>query len=160
MVGIGACVSIQFGVNEACKRVLKNYRKENKVPNPNQLSLLQLATCGSIAGLVNAVVSIPVEHIRIKMQVEGTKLIKKYSGSFDCLMKIYKEHGIYGIYKGGAPTLPREAISYFFYLYQLKFPLCCIYLLLFYILFIDKCMRYIKIDFSVLYSSLAVVPLA
>ena len=115
LVGIGACVSIQFGVNEACKRVLKNYRKENKVPNPNQLSLLQLATCGSIAGLVNAVVSIPVEHIRIKMQVEGTKLIKKYSGSFDCLMKIYKEHGISGIYKGGAPTLPREAISYFFY---------------------------------------------
>ena len=115
LVGIGACVSIQFGVNEACKRILKNYRKEQNIPNPNKLSLLQLATCGSFAGLVNAVVSIPVEHIRIKMQVEGTKLIKKYSGSIDCMLKIYREHGIHGIYKGGAPTLPREAISYFFY---------------------------------------------
>lgn len=115
LVGIGACVSIQFGVNEACKRILKNHRKQKNLENPNNLSLLQLATCGSIAGLANAVVAIPVEHIRIKMQVEGTKLIKKYNGSFDCLMKIYKEHGIQGIYKGGAPTLPREAIAYFFY---------------------------------------------
>lgn len=115
LVGIGACVSIQFGVNEACKRILKKYKKEYNKPNPNHLSLFQLASCGAIAGLVNAVVSIPVEHIRIKMQVEGTKLIKKYNGSYDCLKKIYKEHGIHGIYKGGAPTLPREAISYFFY---------------------------------------------
>lgn len=115
LVGIGACVSIQFGVNEACKRILKNYQKENNIPNPNKLTLLQLSTCGAIAGLVNSVVAIPVEHIRIKMQVEGTKLIKKYNGSYDCLKKIYKEHGIHGIYKGGLPTLPREGISYFFY---------------------------------------------
>ncbi len=115
LVGIGACVSIQFGVNEACKRLVKRYQKDNNKPNPSHLSLLQLASCGAVAGLVNAVVSIPVEHIRIKMQVEGTKLNKKYSGSYDCLMKIYNEHGMHGIYKGGMPTLPREAISYFFY---------------------------------------------
>jgi len=115
LIGIGACVSIQFGVNEMCKRIVKKYRKEKGVRDPNNLSLLTLASCGGIAGLANAVVSIPVEHIRIKMQVEGTKLNKKYSGSYDCMMKIYNEHGIHGIYKGGSPTLPREAISYFFY---------------------------------------------
>ena len=115
LVGIGACVSIQFGVNEACKRIVKNNKKKKNDPNPNHLSLLQLASCGAIAGLTNAIVSIPVEHIRIKMQVEGTKLIKKYTGSYDCMKKIYREHGIHGIYKGGMPTLPREAISYFFY---------------------------------------------
>lgn len=115
LVGIGACVSIQFGVNEACKRILKKHQRDKGKPDPNQLTLLQLASCGAFAGICNAVVSIPVEHIRIKMQVEGTKLIKKYSGSYDCLKKIYREHGIHGIYKGGLPTLPREAISYFFY---------------------------------------------
>lgn len=115
LVGIGACVSIQFGVNEACKRLLKQYKANRNLPEPNKLTLLQLSTCGAIAGIANSVVSIPVEHIRIKMQVEGTKLIKKYSGSYDCLKKIYKEHGIHGIYKGGMPTLPREAIAYFFY---------------------------------------------
>lgn len=115
LVGIGTCVSIQFGVNEACKRILKKYKKNNGDKDPNHLTIFQLACCGAVAGLSNAVVSIPVEHIRIKMQVEGTKLIKKYTGSYDCLKKIYKEHGMHGIYKGGLPTLPREAISYFFY---------------------------------------------
>ncbi len=115
LVGIGACVSIQFGVNEACKRILKKYRKNKGIKNWNQLSITQYATCGAIAGIFNSVVSIPVEHIRIKMQMEGTKLTKKYSGSYDCLKKIYRNHGIAGIYKGGLPTLPRETISYFFY---------------------------------------------
>jgi hypothetical protein len=76
LVGIGACVSIQFGVNEGCKRMLKKYKKNNKSDDLNHLSLLELASCGAVAGLANSVVSIPVEHIRIKMQVEGTKLIK------------------------------------------------------------------------------------
>lgn len=109
LVGVGACVSIQFGVNEACKRISKKIQKKEN------LSLLTLSTCGGIAGLVNSVVSIPVEHIRIKMQVQGTKLIKKYTGSFDCLKKLYKESGIKGIYHGGMSTLPRELIAYFFY---------------------------------------------
>lgn len=109
LIGVGACVSIQFGVNEACKRFWKKYTHSER------MSLLSLSTCGGIAGLVNSVVSIPVEHIRIKMQVQGTKLIKKYTGSIDCMMKLYKESGIKGIYHGGASTVPRELIAYFFY---------------------------------------------
>lgn len=109
LIGVGACVSIQFGVNECCKRIAK------KVQKKENLSLLMLSSCGGIAGLVNSVVSIPVEHIRIKMQIQGTKLIKKYTGSVDCLMKVYKESGIRGVYHGGMATLPRELIAYFFY---------------------------------------------
>lgn len=109
LVGVGACVSIQFGVNEACKRLVKSIKQSN------DLSLFLLASCGGIAGLVNSVVSIPVEHVRIKLQVQGTQLIKKYTGSFDCLIKLYKEGGIKAIYHGGASTLPRELIAYFFY---------------------------------------------
>jgi len=75
-----------------------------------------LASWDSIAGLANAVVWIPVENLRIKMQFQETKSIKKYKGSYDCLKKIYKEIGMYGIYKGRESTLPRESISYFFYL--------------------------------------------
>jgi len=144
LIGVGICVSIQFGVNEACKRMLKNYKKSKHAdsesnsskkrlsasasassvsstnstaiqPLPEMLSILELSTCGAVAGVVNSIASIPVEHIRIRMQLEGTKLIKTYSGSFDCLFKIYKQHGIAGIYKGGGPTIPREAIAYFFY---------------------------------------------
>lgn len=109
LVGVGACVSIQFGVNEACKRITK------RIKGTENLSLFWLSTCGGIAGLANAVVSIPVEHIRIKMQVQGTKLIKKYTGSFDCLKKIYAEGGLHAVYHGGLATLPRELIAYFCY---------------------------------------------
>jgi len=109
LVGVGACVSIQFGVNEAMKRIVKKYQKKE------HLSLLTLSTCGAIAGLANSVVSIPCEHIRIKMQIQGTKLIKKYTGSVDCVIKIYKENGIRGIFHGGMSTLPRELVAYFFY---------------------------------------------
>lgn len=109
LVGVGACVSIQFGVNEACKRILK------KLTNKDSLSLFQLSSCGGIAGLANSIVSIPVEHIRIKLQIQGTQLIKKYTGSFDCLKKIYKDGGIKAVYHGGVSTLPRELIAYFFY---------------------------------------------
>lgn len=109
LVGVGACVSIQFGANEAGKRIIKRVKKSNR------LSLLELSLSGSFAGLANSIVSIPVEHIRIKMQVQGTRLIKLYSGSFDCLIKIYKESGIRGVYKGGLSTVPRELVAYFFY---------------------------------------------
>ena len=109
LVGVGACVSIQFGVNEACKRLARKFKKSQ------DLSLFVLSSCGGIAGLVNSVVSIPVEHIRIKLQVQGTQLIKKYTGSFDCLVKLFKEGGIKAIYHGGGATLPRELIAYFFY---------------------------------------------
>lgn len=109
LVGVGACVSIQFAANEACKRVFRKIQKKDN------LSLLTLSSCGGIAGLINSVVSIPVEHIRIKMQIQGTKLIKKYTGSFDCVKKLYQESGIKGIYHGGMSTVPREIIAYFFY---------------------------------------------
>jgi solute carrier family 25 (mitochondrial carnitine/acylcarnitine transporter), member 20/29 len=109
LVGVGACVSIQFGVNEACKRILK------KLTNKTNLSLFQLSSCGGIAGLANSIVSIPVEHVRIKLQTQGTRLIKKYTGSFDCLKKLYAEGGLKAIYHGGMSTLPRELIAYFFY---------------------------------------------
>jgi len=109
LVGVGACVSIQFGVNEACKRIARSIKKSQ------DLSLFVLSSCGGIAGLTNAIVSIPVEHVRIKLQIQGTQLIKKYTGSFDCLIKLYKEGGLKAIYHGGGSTLPRELIAYFFY---------------------------------------------
>ena len=109
LVGVGACVSIQFGVNEACKRILK------KLTNKENLSLFQLSSCGGIAGLANSIVSIPVEHVRIKLQIQGTQLIKKYTGSFDCLKKLFNDGGIKAVYHGGMSTLPRELIAYFFY---------------------------------------------
>jgi solute carrier family 25 carnitine/acylcarnitine transporter 20/29 len=63
LLGIGACVSIQFGALESTKRYLL---KQNKASGKTSLNDSQIALSGCTAGLANGLVSGPVEHIRIR----------------------------------------------------------------------------------------------
>lgn len=67
LLGIGLCVSIQFGALEWTKRLFaaQNARNGRGGPDGATLSSGQLFLAGSFAGLANGVVSGPVEHIRI-----------------------------------------------------------------------------------------------
>jgi solute carrier family 25 carnitine/acylcarnitine transporter 20/29 len=109
LVGVGAATSIQFGVNENTKAIMKNITKAK------ELSMGHLAICGSIAGIVNSFISTPAEHIRIRMQSQGTMANPPYKSSMDCIKKIYGQHGLRGIYKGFIPTLWRETFAYAVY---------------------------------------------
>ncbi|KAG9050765.1 Mitochondrial carrier protein ymc2 [Tulasnella sp. UAMH 9824] len=121
LLGIGVCVSIQFGAVEAAKRWLarRNVEAGRGGPDGKQLSGGQLITAGVIAGLSNGVVSGPVEHIRIRLQIQGNEN-KIYNGPWDAVRKIYKNYGIAGIYKGQVVTLCREAVGYgiYFWAYE------------------------------------------
>lgn len=68
LLGIGACVSIQFGALEYAKRFFaaQNVRAGRGGPDGLALGSGQLFISGSLAGLANGVVSGPVEHIRIR----------------------------------------------------------------------------------------------
>jgi solute carrier family 25 carnitine/acylcarnitine transporter 20/29 len=104
LVGIGACVSIQFVVLEATKRHFTSINKKGEF-----LSNSQLYLAGAASGLANSVVSGPVEHIRTRLQVQtGTG----FSGPIDCIRQIYRSHGLAGIYKGQAVTMAREFQGY------------------------------------------------
>ncbi|KAJ3491268.1 hypothetical protein NLI96_g855 [Meripilus lineatus] len=121
LLGIGVCVSIQFGAMEYSKRYFGQQNRENGVGGPNGLTLSgpQLFVSGVFAGLANGVVSGPVEHIRIRLQTQSaTKPV--YAGPFDAMKKIYSGYGIRGIYKGQAVTLLREASGYgiYFWAYE------------------------------------------
>lgn len=68
LIGIGACVSIQFGVLEYTKRY---FAEQNRLAGlggdeGKLLTASQLIIAGSLAGIANSVVSGPVEHIRIR----------------------------------------------------------------------------------------------
>lgn len=63
LLGIGACVSIQFGALEYTKRV---FAERNARAGRRELGDGQLVAAGVAAGLANSVVSGPVEHIRIR----------------------------------------------------------------------------------------------
>ncbi|KAG0052497.1 Mitochondrial carrier protein ymc2 [Linnemannia elongata] len=67
LVGVGACVSIQFVTLEAMKR----YYNDLNGPSANGfLTNSQLYLAGAASGITNSVVSGPVEHIRTRLQVQ------------------------------------------------------------------------------------------
>ncbi|KAJ8518307.1 hypothetical protein ONZ45_g4596 [Pleurotus djamor] len=113
LLGIGVCVSIQFGVLEFTKRIFAERNIKNGVGGADGLALGpgQLVAAGIAAGLANGFVSGPVEHIRIRLQIQSTGN-KIYSGPVDAVRKIYSSHGIAGIYKGQGVTFLREAVGY------------------------------------------------
>ncbi|KZP34442.1 mitochondrial carrier [Athelia psychrophila] len=113
LLGIGVCVSIQFGVLEYTKRYFAAQNSANGAGGVGgkDLTVAQLMVAGVAAGLANGVVSGPVEHIRIRLQTQSDKN-RLYSGPFDAIKKIYSAHGIAGIYKGQGVTLLREATGY------------------------------------------------
>ncbi|KAI9511129.1 mitochondrial carrier domain-containing protein [Russula earlei] len=113
LLGIGACVSIQFGVLEYTKRYFSAYnsRVGQDASQGAQLSSPQLVIAGALAGLGNGFVSGPVEHIRIRLQIQSnTNAV--YRGPFDAINKIASKYGVRGIYKGQGVTFLREAMGY------------------------------------------------
>ncbi|KAI1317130.1 Mitochondrial carrier protein ymc2 [Mortierella claussenii] len=67
LIGVGACVSIQFVTLQAMKR----YYNNQNGPNANGfLTNSQLYIAGAASGITNSIVSGPVEHIRTRLQVQ------------------------------------------------------------------------------------------
>jgi len=68
LLGIGVCVSIQFGALEHAKRFFaaRNISLGRGGEDGKTLTGEQLFCSGVFAGLANGVVSCPVEHIRIR----------------------------------------------------------------------------------------------
>jgi solute carrier family 25 carnitine/acylcarnitine transporter 20/29 len=138
LLGVGACVSIQFAAAERTKRYFIGRNKETGAGGADGTWLTggQFALAGVAAGLANSVVSGPVEHIRIRefcrllpnlLLLNGSGLQTQsaknpvYNGPLDAFKKIYSQHGIRGIYKGQVATLYREASSYalYFFTYEM-----------------------------------------
>ncbi|KAF5387535.1 hypothetical protein D9757_006548 [Collybiopsis confluens] len=113
LLGIGVCVSIQFGVIEYMKRLFtaQNLTSGSGGPQGKDLNAGQLVASGVAAGLANGFVSGPVEHIRIRLQTQPS-INRTYNGPFDAIRKIYSANGIAGIFKGQGVTFLREATGY------------------------------------------------
>lgn len=114
LLGIGACVSIQFAAFGAAKR----YFTKDKAPGQN-LSMGELFAAGAFAGVANTILSGPIENIRIKLQGQPKPKVgeqKLYNGPLDVASKLYRAHGIKGIFQGQVPTIWRDGLgsgSYF-----------------------------------------------
>lgn len=103
LIGVGACVSVQFSVNEFMKR---HYNRSTG----QALTLLEYFNCGAVAGFANGFLASPIEHIRIRLQTQ-TGNTKQFAGPIDCIRKVNQLSGIGGVFKGLTPTLARESIG-------------------------------------------------
>lgn len=106
LLGVGVCVSVQFGVNESMKRFFAAYNRtiDGKVTH-KPLPLHQYYLCGLTGGVVNSFLAAPIEHVRIRLQTQTTVGSKReYLGPVDCIKKLVKAKAIM---RGLLPTMLR-----------------------------------------------------
>ena len=116
LLGIGACVSIQFGAFHSARRYLEQRRASHDasfVPGTSSLSYGEYYAAGALAGVANSVISGPIEHVRIRLQTQPHGAAALYSGPLDCVRKLSRDGGVMrGLYRGEAVTVLREAQAY------------------------------------------------
>ncbi|XXH01361.1 hypothetical protein Hte_007719 [Hypoxylon texense] len=121
LLGIGACVSIQFGAFGWARRYFEtaNASSSSSSSSPpgggpgKDLSYGQYYAAGAFAGVANSVISGPIEHVRIRLQTQPHGAARLYSGPLDCVRKLSAHEGVLrGLYRGEAVTIYREATAY------------------------------------------------
>ncbi|KAL4896519.1 mitochondrial carrier domain-containing protein [Aspergillus ambiguus] len=111
LIGIGACVSVQFGAFHEARRRLEELNKKKYADG--SLSYGQYYMAGSFAGLTNSVLSGPIEHVRIRLQTQPHGANRLYNGPIDCIRKLSAHDGVLkGVYRGQNVTYFREAQAY------------------------------------------------
>lgn len=101
LIGVGACVSLQFYGFHETKRYFLQKNKSDK------LTSSQTYIAGAMAGIVNTPITTPVEQLRILSQSSTEKtLISKL------IRQIYGTNGVRGLFRGSGITLLREIQSY------------------------------------------------
>lgn len=112
LIGIGACVSVQFGAFGFARRQFEALNAAAPGARPD-LSYAQYYGAGAFAGLANSVISGPIEHVRIRMQTQPHGAARLYTGPLDCVRKLSAHEGVLrGLFRGEAVTLLREAQAY------------------------------------------------
>lgn len=107
LIGVGACVSVQFAVNEEMKRYFESTNTSTN--SKTGLSYGQLYICGGAAGLANSFLACPIEQIRIRLQTQTEASALKFLGPIDAVKKIVSLGGIgHGLFRGLIPTIIRE----------------------------------------------------
>ncbi|KAF2658630.1 mitochondrial carnitine/acylcarnitine carrier protein [Lophiostoma macrostomum CBS 122681] len=103
--------SIMLGSLSVYRRVLNdnffNPRQDLSSGDRKKLPVLGHAVAGTMAGWTVSFIAGPVEHIKARLQVQyaADKSKRLYSGPIDCLKKIFRGHGVRGLYHGLSATL-------------------------------------------------------
>lgn len=96
LVGVVPARAINFFTYGNGKRILTNW-------NGEETPLVQ-CTAAIFAGITTSTLTNPIWLVKTRMQLQNSSLISyrpvKYKNSFDCVIKVVREEGISGLYKG------------------------------------------------------------
>lgn len=75
------------------------------------------AMAGVMAGFTVSFIAAPVEHIKARLQIQysSKKSERLYAGPIDCTRKIYRHHGLRGLYHGLSATLLFRSFFFFWW---------------------------------------------
>jgi hypothetical protein len=91
------------------RKVLSSVGIENENKHENYDFWIRMGSAG-IAGASAQFVVNPIETIKVRLQNEGTAIVKKYKSFFNGFRIVYLEEGVKGLWKGTTPALSRELI--------------------------------------------------
>ncbi|GAO50809.1 mitochondrial carnitine/acylcarnitine carrier protein [Saitoella complicata NRRL Y-17804] len=109
LLGIGACVSVQFAVFHQVRRNFAMKNAETRGDRSEDLTYGQFYVAGAAAGIANSGIAGPLERVRILLQTQPSSPSRLFNGPLDCVKKIGAEQGtLRGLYRGLVPTILRE----------------------------------------------------
>ncbi|EDO35704.1 predicted protein [Nematostella vectensis] len=104
LAGLGLINAIIFGVQGETLRRL------------NGSGTMAQAISGAIAGGVQSIVCCPMELAKTRVQVQGQgQKLMAYTGSLDCLKKVFHSEGLRGCFRGMAITTTRDIPAFALY---------------------------------------------
>ena len=96
--------AILFSVNGMVRRLVASW---SNMPPGAEFSVPQYAICGAGAGMAVGVLATPTELVKCRLQAQDHKL-RIYSGPTDVIRKTLASEGVFGLFRGFAPTMGRE----------------------------------------------------
>jgi solute carrier family 25 carnitine/acylcarnitine transporter 20/29 len=126
LLGWMAMDSLMLGSLTFYRRMLR----DNVFSNPSYRSATSLAVlekeklpsfghgiAGIMAGSTVSLIAAPVEHIKARLQIQyaANKAERLYSGPIDCTRKIYRAHGLPGLWHGLSATLLFRSFFFFWW---------------------------------------------
>lgn len=121
LVGVGACVSVQFYAFHDAKRLLQQRNADSGIVPGTALGLTypQIYLAGAAAGIANTPLTSPIEQVRILLQTQRAPAAAaaagkvRWHGPRDVVRDLLAHGGVSsGLYRGFGITLLREAQAY------------------------------------------------
>ncbi|KAI0788510.1 mitochondrial carrier [Abortiporus biennis] len=113
-VGWAAIDSLLLGSLHNYRLFLIRHDLTEPVPgytDKKRLTLVGHSIAGFGAGLTSALLATPMEHLKIKLQMQSQRLVadRQYKGPIDCAKQIVQNRGLFGLWTGFTGSLAFRA---------------------------------------------------